>query len=243
MDPAGKVCLVTGSAKRVGKAIALALAERGASLAVHYRASKREAEAAAAAIRRSGAHARTFQADLARAADCKRLVREVLRAFGVIDVLVNNASVFFKTPYAALDEKAWNETLDANLRAPFLLCKYAGDAMLRQKGGAIVNIADWAGLRPYRDYLPYCVSKGGLITMTKAFARELAPHVRVNAVCPGPVMFPENFSEAERREALARVPLKRAGSPEDVASAVLYFIESEFATGAVLPVDGGRSVA
>lgn len=243
MDVAGKVCLVTGSARRVGRTISLHLAERGATVAVHYRRSKREAEQLASTIRRSGAHALTFQADLANVSGCKRLVREVLRAFGVLDVLVNNASVFFKTPYASLDERAWNRAIDANLRAPYLLSKLAGDAMLRQKGGVIVNIADWAGLRPYRHYLPYCVSKGGLITMTQAFARELAPHVRVNAVCPGPVMFPADFSEGERSAVLAKVPLKRAGSPEDVARAVLYFIESEFSTGALLAVDGGRSLA
>jgi len=241
----GKSVLVTGAAKRVGRIIALALAKRGARVAVHYRGSKAEAERTADEIRALGTEAMTVQAELTREDEVAAMVAAVKGRLGSLDVLVNNAAVFFRTPFATVTADDWDRTLDPNLKAVFLCSVHAGRQMLGQDGGGvIVNIADWAGLRPYTGYLPYCVSKAGVIALTRGLARTLAPKVRVNAVGPGPVLVPADLPEAEAREIMEKTPLKRHGSPEDVAAAVVFLVEgSDFITGVLLPVDGGRSVA
>jgi pteridine reductase len=185
-----------------------------------------------------------IRADVSRAAEVTTAVGRVVETFGRIDILVNNAAVFPRTPWAALDEAAWDGVIDTNLKGSFLVAKAAGDRMKAQGSGKIVNIADWAGERPYRDYLPYCISKAGVIALTKALALELAPDVQVNAVAPGPVMLPDDMSAQERAAVVAATPLRRIGSPDDIANAVLFLLEgSDFITGAVLPVDGGRLIA
>jgi NAD(P)-dependent dehydrogenase (short-subunit alcohol dehydrogenase family) len=237
--------LVTGAAKRVGRVIALALAARGARVAVHYRGSKAEAEKTAGEIRALGVDAMTVQAELTREDEVAAMTRAVADRFGSLDVLVNNAAVFFRTPFDTVTADDWDRTVDSNLKAVFLTCVHAGRRMLGQpEGGAIVNIADWAGLRPYTGYLPYCVSKAGVIALTQGLARSLAPKVRVNAIAPGPVLVPSDLPEAEAREIMEKTPMKRHGSPEDVAAAVVFLIEgSDYVTGIVLPVDGGRLIA
>lgn len=240
----GKTVLITGGAKRVGKQIALTLAQSGADVAITYKTSAREAAQAVAELGKLGVRSIAYQTDVSHERDVKRTVADVLKDFGRIDVLVNNAANFIKVPFERLSEKDFDEAIGTNLKGPYLFSVAAGKIMLAQKSGKIINIADWAGIRPYRDYLPYCVSKGGVITMTKALAKSLAPHVQVNAIMPGPVLFPENFGELEREKIIKATPLKRMGSPQDIAESVRFFIEgSDFITGAILAVDGGRLIA
>ena len=235
---------MTGAAKRVGRVIALELAGRGMHVAVHYHTS---AEAAAATVREIdalGVRACALGADLSQAAEVARLAAEAEAQSGGLAVLVNSASNYLRVPFERLTEAVWDASLDTNLKAPFLLAWHLGRAMQTRGSGHIVNLADWAAERPYRDYLPYCVSKAGVICITKELAKELAPEVQVNAVAPGPVMPPEGMSAAER-EAIARAtPLGRLGTPEDVARCVRFLVEeASFSTGATFYVDGGRLIA
>jgi pteridine reductase len=244
MEVQGKVALVTGAGVRVGRRIALALAGRGMDVAVHYNSSRGPAEATAAAARETGVRAELFQANLGELGQIEGLVREIDDAWGRLDVLVNSAAVFPRTPWPQIDEATWDATLDVNLKAPLFVSLHASSLLRRDGGGKIVNIADWAGLRPYRHYLPYVVSKGGIITMTKALAKELAPEITVNAIAPGPVMLPEEFDEETARRIAEATLVKRLGSPDDIAQSVIYLVEmTDFVTGHVLVVDGGRLIA
>ena len=240
MDIEGKVALVTGAAKRVGRSIALALAERGAELVVHYRDSEREAYEVLAQAKRYGGKPVAVRADLASSADLAEMVETAMRAFGRIEILVNSAAVFYRTPFASLMEADWDRFLTVNLKAPFLLCRQIGEIMRRQGRGKIVNLADIAGTKVWAEFIPYAVSKAGLLALTAGLAKALAPAVQVNAIAPGTVLLPEESTPEEREQALRRVPLKRLGSPEDVVRGVLYLIESDFVTGEVLNVDGGQ---
>jgi NAD(P)-dependent dehydrogenase (short-subunit alcohol dehydrogenase family) len=244
MELQGKVALVTGAGKRVGRAIALCLAARGCALAVHYRTSRKEAQDVVGEITGKAGRARAFGADLASVNEIEAMVQAVLGAFGRIDIVVNCASVFYRKPLEEVDEHDWDLNLDVNLKAPFFLSKFAGLAMRRQGAGKIVNIGDWAGFRPYNNYLPYTVSKSGLIGLTRALAKALAPEVQVNCVALGPVMPPEEYDPREVRSLAEGTLLGRIGTPEDVANAVLFFCEgTDFATGATLLLDGGRLIA
>ena len=244
MELKGKTVLITGAAKRVGREIALALARRGANIALHYNTSKSDAGKTAQEISELGVRVEMFQAELGDDSAIESMVSSVMAKFGGLDGLVNNAAVFFKTPFDALTAEDWDRTMSVNLRAVFLCSVHAGRAMLEGDGGAIVSIADWAGERPYRDYVPYCVSKAGVIALTKGLAKTLAPKVRVNCIGPGPVLTPGDLSEEESAEIVRRTPLKRHGSPADAASAVVFLFEgSDFITGAFLSVDGGRLIA
>ncbi len=241
MDLKQKVALVTGAGRRVGRAIALAFAERGASVAVHYRSSSAEAEAVVAEIARKQGRAQAFHADLEHIAEIEQMVADVLKTFGRLDVLVNSASIFGPKPLDQITERDWDANLDTNLKAPFFLSKLAGAAMRRQGAGKIVNLGDWAAIRPYKDYLPYSVSKSGLIGLTRALAKELAPEVQVNCIALGMVMPPEEYSKAEVERLVSRSLTKKMGAPEDVARAVMFFCEStDYATGTTLTLDGGR---
>ena len=244
MELNNRIALVTGAAKRVGRSIALALARRGAHVAITYRTSQREADQLIKELDALGKKSLAIRADVSRAGDVTTAVGRVVETFGRVDILVNNAAVFPRTPWAVLDEAAWDEVIDTNLKGSFLVAKAVGDRMKVQGAGKIVNIADWAGERPYRNYLPYCISKAGVIALTKALALELAPEVQVNAISPGPVMLPDDMSAKQKEAVIAATPLRRIGSPEDIANAVLFLLEgSDFITGAVLPVDGGRLIA
>jgi NAD(P)-dependent dehydrogenase (short-subunit alcohol dehydrogenase family) len=241
MNLQGKVALVTGASKRVGRAIALALAERGAALAIHYRSSRAGAEEAAARIIGQRGRAQIFSAELERVDEIERMVASVIEAFGRLDVLVNSASVFYRKPLEELTERDWDLNLDTNLKAPFFLSKFAGAVMRRQGAGKIINIGDWAGIRPYNNYLPYTVSKSALIGLTRALAKALAPEVQVNCVALGPVMPPDEYGPEEIERLRLATLTKTMGSPEDVARAVLFFCEgTDFATGSTLMLDGGR---
>src|SRR5689334_13984752 len=244
MELRGRWALVTGGAKRVGRAIALELAGRGANVVVHYHTSAAEADATVQEIRGHGVEGIALGAQLERTDAVLGLAREAEAATGGIDVLVNNASNYFRVPFDDLTEDVWDASLDVNLKAPFLLSWAIGRAMRGRGRGRIVNLADWAGERPYDDYLPYCVAKAGVICLTKALAKALAPDVQVNAVAPGPVMPPDDLSAVERQGIVRATPLKRFGKPDDVARCVRFLAEeADFSTGAVYLVDGGRLIA
>lgn len=243
MELKGRVALVTGAARRIGRVIALALAGRGANVAVHYRASRAEAEETAAAIAALGVKTMTVRADLTREGEIEGALDAVKEGLGGLDVLVNSASVFARTPIATVTEAEWDAALDTNLKGPFLCSVHAARRM-GEAGGAIVNISDSAIEAPYQDYVPYCVSKAGLVALTRALARALAPRVRVNAVGPGPVVTPEDLPDDLAGRMRERIPLKRHCTPEDVANAVVFMVEDgDYITGTCLAVDGGRSLA
>ncbi|MCI0527421.1 MAG: SDR family oxidoreductase [Nitrospira sp.] len=240
----GATILITGGAKRVGRGIALALARQNARVAISYQTSSKAAEATVKEIQALGAKAVAVPADVSKAQDVDRLFKTVHKTLGSLDILINNAAVYEETPFDKITEKEWDRHLEINLKGSFLCARIASEVMQKQGRGKIINIADWSGIRPYKNYLPYCVSKAGVIALTKALALELAPTVQVNCICPGPILLPEFFGEKDRQEIIAQTPLARVGSPEDIAAAALFFIQgSDFVTGAILPVDGGRLIA
>jgi pteridine reductase len=237
----GRVALVTGAGRRVGRAIALGLAERGARVAIHFHGSESGARETAAAAAALGADARLFRADLLGGEEPARLVEDVARSFGALDVLVNSAAVMTRTPLGSVTVAEWDTMFALNLRAPFFAAQAAARHM-GGRGGAIVNIADLAAFETWPGYVPHGISKAGVVQMTRALARSLAPAVRVNAVAPGAVMLPEEWDESAAARLAATTPLKRLGAPEDVVAAVLYLLEADYVTGDTIIVDGGRHV-
>lgn len=239
-----RVAMVTGAAKRVGRAIAEALGAAGYSIAVHYRSSAREAAETAARIRSAGGTAETFRGDLSRVADIRHLVADVERRMGPIRILVNSASVFHETPFASVTEREWDSTLATNLKSVFFLSQAVAARMIKRQEGVIVNIEDVSVNRPYPRHAPYIASKAGVAMLTKALAVELGPHIRVAGVAPGPVLLPERFGKADREKAVRRTVLKREGRPEDVAEAVVFLAtRASYTSGSTIFVDGGRLVA
>ena len=244
MELRGRWALVTGAAKRVGRVIALELARHGANIVVHYNSSATDAASTVGEITALGVQSFAIAADLGKPTAVAELAREADTRSGGVSVLVNSASNYLRVPFDDLTEAVWDASLDVNLKAPFLLSWTIGRAMRDRGEGTIVNLADWAGERPYRDYLPYCISKAGMIALTKALAKELAPTVRVNAVAPGPVLPPDDFGPDTLAAIRRATPLGRIGSPEDVARAIRFLAEeASFSTGSILQVDGGRGIA
>jgi pteridine reductase len=244
VQAADKIAFVTGAARRVGKAIALALADRGAHVVITYNTSATEAQETLREITARGVQGMALQGNITRRDEVNAVVQHVIARFGRIDILVNNASNYYKTPFDTLTEAQWDDLVGTNLKGTFLVSKRVGDEMLKAGAGKIINLADWAGFRPYKDYLPYCVAKAGVIALTKALAKTLAPQIQVNAVAPGPVMLPEDFNDSQREAVVRATPLKRIGSSSDIAQTVLFLVEgSDFITGAIIPVDGGRLIA
>ncbi|MBI3480376.1 MAG: pteridine reductase [Nitrosomonadales bacterium] len=242
----GKVILVTGGAKRVGAAICRRLHASGARIAIHYRSSSAEAlnlRDALNALRPDSAA--IFQADLLDSSVLPGLVREIIAQFGQLDALVNNASSFYATPLADVDQQQWNDLLGTNLKAPLFLAQAAATE-LRRRHGCIVNIADIHAERPMHGHLLYSVAKAGLVALTKGLAQELAPQVRVNAIAPGVIIWPESeawLDEEQRRKIVAHTLLKREGEPDDIARTAQFLIaEAPYVTGQIIAVDGGRSV-
>jgi pteridine reductase len=242
----GKVVLVTGGAKRVGAAICRRLHAAGAQLAVHYRNSAEEALALKKELNilRTDSAA-IFKADLLDLKEASELIAKVIAKFGRLDALVNNASSFYATPLANIDEQQWHDLLGTNLKAPLFLAR-AAEHELRYRQGAIVNIADIHAERPMRGYLLYSVAKAGLVALTRALAQEMAPQVRVNAVSPGVIMWPEGAAwkeDEQRRKIVAHTLLKREGEPEDIARTVQFLLDdAPYITGQIIAVDGGRSI-
>lgn len=243
---AGSTVLVTGGARRIGAEIVRHLHACGASVVIHYHRSAGEAQALAAELeaRRPGSTL-LHCADLLDTERLPGLVTAATARFGSLDILVNSASTFYPTPFGSITAPQWADLMGTNLKAPLFLAQAAAP-YLRRSQGLLVNIADIHGLRPLRDYSVYSTAKAGLIQLTRALARELAPEVRVNAIAPGPVMWPEAAAEldaAHQQQIIARTLLKRAGSPADVARAVRFFaIDAPYITGQILAVDGGRSL-
>jgi pteridine reductase len=237
----GTVALVTGGARRVGKAIALALAERGADIVVHYNSGAGEAEATAAELRAHGVRVALLQGDLSDVACAQRLPIDAHAAFGRLDIVVNSAAMMLQTPIGEVTAEAWESMFALNLRAPFFLAQAAAP-LLRDRGGVIVNIADLAAFETWPAYVPHAITKAGVVQMTRGLARALAPQIRVNAVAPGAVLLPDDWSDDAAARLVSTTPLARLGSAEDVAQAVVYLCEATYVTGEVLIVDGGRHI-
>jgi len=243
---AGKTALISGGARRVGAEIARTLHGHGMNLVIHYRASRDDAHALKTELEHHRANSVALvRGDLLDVAALPRVVEEAAAAFGRLDALVNNASSFYPTPVGSATEHQWEDLIGTNLKAPFFLAQAAWPH-LKKSHGCIVNIADIHADRPIKRYPIYSAAKAGLVMLTKSLARELAPEVRVNAIAPGTIMWPEGeaeVSEAQKQEMLARIPLKRSGSPDDIARTALFLIrDATYVTGQVIAVCGGRTV-
>ena len=238
---AGKVALVTGAAKRIGRSVALRLGSEGADVIVNYRSSRMEADEAVAQISATGRRAMAFQADVAKRADVAAMFAAIEREFGRLDILVNNAGMCFPGKFDELTEEQWDTILDSNLKSQFL-CSQTAAPMLRRSGqGRIINFASLGGLLAWPAYTHYCVSKAGVIMLTRCLARALAPEITVNAVAPGTISFPGDAPEIAE-DFIRRTPLRRTGGPEDIDDAVIFLAQSPFITGQVIIVDGGRTL-
>jgi pteridine reductase len=245
--PSSRVALVTGSGRRrIGWHVADALAGRGYALAIHYRTAAAEAAETVAQLKSRGVEAGAFPADLTDEQAVRSLVQQTLAQFGRLDVLVNCAAVWQRKRLEAITAADVRHHFETNTLGTFLCCQQAGLAMTRQpEGGCIINLGDWAVVRPYVNYAAYFPSKGAIPTLTRTLAVELAtrnPRVRVNCILPGPVMLPLDLPPTERQQAIDATLVKHEGRPEHIAQAVLFFIDNDFVTGACLPVDGGRTV-
>ncbi len=236
----GMTVLVTGGAVRIGRALALALAGRGAKVALHYGASRDAAAMTAAAIHDLGGSAETFRADLRDHAQGGELIGEVARRFGKLDILVNSAAVFTPAEIADTTETLWDDQFAINLKAPFFFARDFARHVGTKRAGLIVNIADWRAVRPDPDCLAYSLTKAGIVAMTKGLALALAPNIRVNAIAPGAILPPPGRDESHLARLAEHIPLRRHGSPDDVAQALLYLVSAPFVTGQVLFVDGGE---
>jgi pteridine reductase len=236
----GRVALVTGAAKRIGRAVAVRLANEGADVVVHYHTSASEAREAVAEIEKLGRKGVALQADLCNVAEIRRLFQQIAERFRRLDILVNSAANFLHSQLADVSEKLWDTALDTNLKAPFF-CAQAAAPLLKQTKGVIINFADIGGILPWPGYIPHCASKAGVIMLTKCLAKALAPEVRVNAIAPGTITMSEDPSEWET-DFIRRAPLNRTGTPEDVADAVSFLIHSNFLTGQTVVLDGGRTL-
>ncbi len=242
---ADKVALVTGGARRVGAQIARKLHAQGMNLVIHYRSSEQEAHRLQQELHDIRSESvMLVRGDLLRGPKLSQnLVYETMEAFGRIDVLINNAATFYPTPIGEAVEKDWEDLIGTNLKAPFFLAQAAAPH-LKVGQGCIVNMADIYGERPLKDYSIYSVAKAGLIMLTKTLARELGPEIRVNAVAPGAMLWPEDgIDEMNKQRMISRTPLKRIGKPDDIAETVLFLVgDADFITGQVIAVDGGRRV-
>lgn len=242
----GKVVLITGGAKRVGAAICRRLHKAGASIMLHFRSSAGEARLLQAELNHLRANSvALIQADLLDVAKLPSLAEQTVQSFGRLDALVNNASTFYATTIGEIEVEQWNDLIGTNLQAPLFLSQAAAPA-LRKTQGAIVNITDIHADRPLKSYVVYSVAKAGLVGLTRSLARELAPEVRVNAIAPGPILWPDEdvFDELARQRIISHTPLKREGTPDDVAKAVHYLLaDAPYVTGETISVDGGRHMA
>ncbi len=238
----GAAALVTGAGKRIGQAIAIGLAHAGCDVAVHYHGSAKGAEETARAVRAAGRRAELLQADLSDATVSRGLADRAARALKRLDIVINSSGVMVRQPVETVTPESWDATFDLNLRAMFFVSQGAIPHLRRAKG-KIVNMADIAGMEPWPAYVPHCVSKAGVIMLTKALARALAPDIAVNAVAPGAVLLPEGWDEKAREHIRETTPLERLGDPADVVAAVRFLLAgTDYVTGTVLVVDGGRLI-
>jgi len=237
-----RVALVTGGAIRLGRAIALERARSGADVAVHYHASRPEADATVAEIRRMGRRAVAIPADLSRPAGCERLVARTIALLGRLDFLVGSAANFIKAPFSETGAAQWDAAVDLNARANFLLAR-AAEAELRARRGRVVLISDLAAARAWKSYSVHTISKAAVESVVRVLARQLAPEVSVNGIAPGTILPPKSMSRAAVAKLVAETPLRRTGTPEEIAAAVGFFCDGPgFVTGQILTIDGGRSL-
>jgi NAD(P)-dependent dehydrogenase (short-subunit alcohol dehydrogenase family) len=240
MNPAGKVALVTGGARRVGRALSLALGGAGADIVVHYHTSSASARDVVTELERGGQRAIALQADVASRTDVQNLMAAVQREFGRLDILVNSAASFESAPFLEIQECDWDRVLAVNLKGPFLLMQAAAPLLAAHPPGVIVNIADLSAFQPWPSYAHHAVSKAGLVHLTRVAARALGPGIRVNCIAPGTVLPPEGYTSMGSDGTSDRRVVAPSGQPDDVARALLFLIESEFITGQTVVVDGGR---
>jgi NAD(P)-dependent dehydrogenase (short-subunit alcohol dehydrogenase family) len=238
---AGRVALVTGAAKRIGRSIALELAQRGADVIVNYHNSRDEAEQVVAEIVEMGRRSIAVQADVSVRAEVQRMISQVEKDFGRLDILVNNAGMFRHVPFNEITDEQWNEILATNLTSQFMCAQTAAPLLKKSGRGRIINLASLGGLLAWPGYTHYCVSKAGVISLTRCMARALAPEITVNAIAPGTITFEGDAAELEA-DFIRRAPLGRTGKGSDIAEAAAFLAESDFITGQVLVVDGGRSI-
>lgn len=238
-----QVALVTGAGRRIGRAIALELARAGAHVVVNYLRSRSDAESATREIAAIGVDAIALRADISRPDEVRAMFRAVDKRFHRLDILVNNAAVFFARRWDELSERDWDRILAINLKGTFFCAQAAARIMRRQGRGHIINISSLGGLQAWPDYMHYCASKAAVIMLTRALAKALAPSVRVNSVAPGTILVGDEKPGLRLERAIRATPMKRAGRPEDIAAAVLYLAtRADFITGQILPVDGGKSI-
>jgi NAD(P)-dependent dehydrogenase (short-subunit alcohol dehydrogenase family) len=238
-----QVALVTGSGRRIGRVIALELARAGASVVVNYSASKAQAEAVMKEIKQMGHASLAIKADVAKPRQVQKMFQVVRKRLGRLDILVNNAAIFFRSPWGRLSEIDWDRILGVNLKGTFFCAQQAALMMTEQKRGRIINISSLGGLLAWPDYMHYCSSKAAVIMLTKCLAKALAPHILVNTVAPGAILFPGEKPTPGQESGLATTPLGAFGRPEDIAEIVLYLASrAGYVTGQVFPVDGGKSV-
>jgi len=237
----GRVALVTGAAKRLGRVVALRLAHEGADVAVHYGKSAAEAHELVAEIEKGGRRAAAFSAELTSIPAIQKLVDDVVARFGQLDILINGAANFLETKFGETTEQTWDASLDTNLKAPFFCSQAAAPHLAKFGRGVIINFADIGGLLGWGDFLPHSLSKSGIILMTRVLAKELGPAIRVNALAPGTITMPGDPPEWQA-DFTRRAPLRRTGRPEEIADAVFYLITAEFITGHTLVLDGGRTL-
>jgi NAD(P)-dependent dehydrogenase (short-subunit alcohol dehydrogenase family) len=240
MNLQGKVALVTGGAQRVGRAISTALGGAGADVVINYKQSQTEAETLLAELEQAGRRATSFRADVSQPSEIGDLIAHVRERFGRLDILINNASVFERSPLLEITEAMWDRVLGINLKAPFFVSQAAVPLMRANGGGTIINIADLSAFQPWPSYAHHSVSKAGLVHLTKIMARALAPEIRVNGIAPGTVLPPADYDGTAGDGTLDRRVLARPGTPDDVIHAVFYLLEGNFVTGQTVIVDGGR---
>ncbi len=236
MDLKSKTIILTG-ANRIGQDVAKALKDRGANLVITYFKDIKEA----------GPHGLAVQADVSKKSDVERLVQEAKNKFGRIDGLIHMAAIYEKSKWADLDETHWDKNMNIIAKSAYLLGKIVGDQLLKNEEtikGKIILFSDWSVLEsPYQDYLPYNTAKSAIVGLTKSLAKELAPHVLVNVIAPGPMLRPPDLSDQENEEVLSGTPLKRWGGAEEITKGVLYLLDADFVTGTILTIDGGRTIA
>src|SRR5580765_4415982 len=237
MNISGKVALITGSAKRIGRFTAIELAKRGARIAIHYRNSAEEANETLRLIQAEGSSGALFQADLSDLRAIQEMFRNLAQQFGGLDILINSASTFHTSTAGETSGELWDEQVNSNARAPFFVAQAAAQMMMKRGNGKIVNIVDVAGEVIWPGYFAYSVSKAALIAVNRGLAKAYAPAIQVNGIAPGPVLFPDYYTEEQKKSAIERTLLKRAGHPSDIVNAVVFLIENDYITGEIIHVD------